>query len=135
MLMDTGAMMTAKHPEALSIGYQPEAVGTVKDIRIHQIVGRPEPLEVTVGLVTQLLSFLVVDAQFEYPLLCCASVQKFAMPVFSLGDHTLRTGGMTFYHGAESTYFPALMVVGTPETAESHSVSHFFLAGFSCLCF
>jgi outer membrane biosynthesis protein TonB len=125
MLMDNGTkggnMMTARHAEALSIGYQPEAVGTVKGIGRSQIIGHTEPLEVTIGLVTQSLSLLVVDAQFEYPLLCCASVQKFGMPVFGPGDHTLRTGGMTFNRSAESTYFPALMVVGTPETAETNS--------------
>jgi hypothetical protein len=43
------------------------------------------------------------------------------MPVSSPGNHTLRTGGMTFYRGAESTYFPALMVVGTPKTADTNS--------------
>jgi hypothetical protein len=122
MLMDTGAkggdMMTAKHAKALSVSYQPEAVGSVKGIGRSQVVGCTEPLEVTVGLVTQSLSFLMVDAQFEYPLLCCASVQKFGMPVFSPGDHTLHTGGMTFYRSAESVYFPVLMVVGTPETAD-----------------
>jgi hypothetical protein len=78
MLIDTGAkggdMMTAKHAEALSISYQPEAVGTVKGIGRSQVISRTKPLEVTVGLVTQSLSFLMVDAQFEYPLLCCVSV-------------------------------------------------------------